>query len=222
MPGISNADLQKQVNELKALLKDITLGRGPVKHSTLLPFSDMLRHAEMPRGFRMPKFKTFSGISDPSNHLKSFDSQLSFWASDDEVYARAFPSSLIGQALKWFHKLPPKSIDCWQDEVDLLMDKFGSSIVADADERTLVEIRQKPRETLRSYATRFEEVAINIPTVNEKVTMISLFHGLRYGPLKEKLLLEPPTTTNELSKLVIQYIKLEKVKLLSEEMAEIK
>ncbi|GAA0138945.1 hypothetical protein LIER_00591 [Lithospermum erythrorhizon] len=38
--GSNNADLQKPVDELKALLKDITPGRGPVKHSTLLPFSD--------------------------------------------------------------------------------------------------------------------------------------------------------------------------------------
>ncbi|GAA0158759.1 hypothetical protein LIER_15704 [Lithospermum erythrorhizon] len=47
--------------------------------------------------------------------------------------------------------------------------------------------------------------------------MISFFHGLRYGPLTEKLVLEPLNTRNELSKLVIQYIKLEEVKLLSEE-----
>ncbi|GAA0139894.1 hypothetical protein LIER_01353 [Lithospermum erythrorhizon] len=220
--GSSNADLQKQVDELKALLKDITPGRGPLKHSTLLPFSYRLRHAEMPRGFRMPKFKTFGGIGDSSNHLKSFESQLSFWASDDEVYAREFPSNLTGQALKWFHKLPPNSAYCWQDAVDLFMDKFGASIVADADERTLMEIQQKPGETLRSYATRFKEVATNIPIVNEKVTLISFFHGLRYGPLNEKLVLEPQTTRTELSKLVIQYIKLEEVKLLSEEMAEIR
>ncbi|GAA0145121.1 hypothetical protein LIER_42846 [Lithospermum erythrorhizon] len=45
--------------------------------------------------------------------------------------------------------------------------------------------RSPRRETLRSYATRFEEVATNIPATNEKVTMISFFHGLRYGPLKE-------------------------------------
>ncbi|GAA0164637.1 hypothetical protein LIER_20229 [Lithospermum erythrorhizon] len=32
----------------------------------------------------MPKFKTFSGLGDPRNHLKSFDSQLSLWISDDE------------------------------------------------------------------------------------------------------------------------------------------
>ncbi|GAA0187089.1 hypothetical protein LIER_34377 [Lithospermum erythrorhizon] len=136
--GSSNSDLQKQLNELKALLKDITPGQGPVKHSTMLPFLDRL--------------------------------------SDDEAYARAFASSLSDQALKWFHKLPPKSIDCWQDAVDLFMDKFGASIVADADERTLMEIQQRAGETLRSYATRFEEVATNIPTANEKVTMISFFH----------------------------------------------
>ncbi|GAA0158534.1 hypothetical protein LIER_15533 [Lithospermum erythrorhizon] len=164
----SNAELQKQVNELGLLLKDITPGRGTVKHSTWLPFSNRLRNAMMPRGFRMPMFKTFGGYGDLGNHLKSFDSQLSFWASDDEVYARAFPSSLYGQALKWFHKLPSDSIDCWQDIVDLFMDKFGASIEADEDERTLMEIQQRRRETLRSFATRFEEVATNIPIANEK------------------------------------------------------
>ncbi|GAA0145394.1 hypothetical protein LIER_05599 [Lithospermum erythrorhizon] len=104
--------------------------------------------------------------------------------NDDEVYARNFPSSLSRQALKWFRKLPPDSIDRWQDVMSLFMDKFGVSIVADDDERTLMQIQQKPGETLRSFATRFEEVATNIPTANEKVTMISFFHGLRYGPLK--------------------------------------
>ncbi|GAA0160415.1 hypothetical protein LIER_16974 [Lithospermum erythrorhizon] len=33
----------------------------------------------------MPKFKTFSGFVGSSSHLKSFDSQLSFYASDDEA-----------------------------------------------------------------------------------------------------------------------------------------
>ncbi|GAA0168004.1 hypothetical protein LIER_22822 [Lithospermum erythrorhizon] len=79
--GSSNADLQKQVDELKALLKEITPGRGPVKHITLFPFSDRLRHAEMPRGFRLPKFKTFSGLGDPSNHLKSLTLNSPFGTS---------------------------------------------------------------------------------------------------------------------------------------------
>ncbi|GAA0169573.1 hypothetical protein LIER_24024 [Lithospermum erythrorhizon] len=136
-----NAELQKQVDEHRSLLKDITPDRGPVKHSTLLPFSSPLRKAMMPSGFRMPKFKTFSGFGDPGNHLKAFYSHLSFRTSNDEVYARAFLSSLSGQALKWFHKLPPDSIDRWQNIVDLLMDKFGPSIVADDDERTLIDIQ---------------------------------------------------------------------------------
>ncbi|GAA0149243.1 hypothetical protein LIER_08470 [Lithospermum erythrorhizon] len=115
----------------------------------------------------MPKFKTFSGFGDPSNHLKSFDSQLALWATDDKVYARAFPSSLSGQALKWFHKLLPNSIDCWLDVIDLFMDKFEESILAEDDERILMQIQQKLGETLRSFTTRFEEVATNIPTANE-------------------------------------------------------
>ncbi|GAA0154462.1 hypothetical protein LIER_12434 [Lithospermum erythrorhizon] len=33
----------------------------------------------------MLKLRTFNGIWDPSNHLKAYDSQLSFWASEDDV-----------------------------------------------------------------------------------------------------------------------------------------
>ncbi|GAA0167135.1 hypothetical protein LIER_22135 [Lithospermum erythrorhizon] len=114
--GNSNADLQKQVDEMKALLKDITPGRGPVKHSTLLPFSERLRHAKMPRGFRMPKFKTFSGFGDPSNHLKSFDSQLSFWASDDETTNKVVEYSLQQGMRLLLQELMPR-IESFEIEV---------------------------------------------------------------------------------------------------------
>ncbi|GAA0155894.1 hypothetical protein LIER_13515 [Lithospermum erythrorhizon] len=116
------------------------------------------------------------------------------------------PNCDFGQAMtRWWAALPP-----------------ANPIVADEDERTLMEIQQNPGETLRSYATRFEEAATNIPSANEKVTMISFFHGLRYGPLKEKRVLESFNVRNELLKLVIQYIRLEEVKTLLEEMAEIR
>ncbi|GAA0140560.1 hypothetical protein LIER_01880 [Lithospermum erythrorhizon] len=56
----------------------------------------------------MPKFRTFDGMRDPSNHLKAYDSKLSFWASEDD------------------------------DTVDLFMDKFGASIIAEEDEEALM------------------------------------------------------------------------------------
>ncbi|GAA0154931.1 hypothetical protein LIER_12773 [Lithospermum erythrorhizon] len=70
----------------------------------------------------MPKFKTFNGIGYPSNHFKSFDSQLSFWASEDEVHVRAFPSSLSGTYLggipkkKKTSRKTSRSNDCWNTE----------------------------------------------------------------------------------------------------------
>ncbi|GAA0152132.1 hypothetical protein LIER_10689 [Lithospermum erythrorhizon] len=145
------AKLQLQVEELNNRLKDIAPSKVIAKHSTLLPFLYRLRHESMPRGFRMPKFKTLYGMGDPSNHINAYDSQLSFWASEDDVYTKAFPSSLSGAALKWFHKLPPNSIDCWQDSVDLFMDKFGASIIAEQDEEALMNLKQKPEETLCDY-----------------------------------------------------------------------
>ncbi|GAA0141330.1 hypothetical protein LIER_02497 [Lithospermum erythrorhizon] len=103
----------------------------------------------------MPKLRTFDGMGDSSNHIKAYDSELSFWASEDDVYARAFPGSLSRAALKWFHKLPPNSIDCWQDTVDLFMDKFGASIVAEEDEETLMNLKQKPGKHCEVTLTAF-------------------------------------------------------------------
>ncbi|GAA0162431.1 hypothetical protein LIER_18524 [Lithospermum erythrorhizon] len=116
----------------------------------------------MPKGFIMSKLRAFDGMGDPSNHLKAYDLQFSFWASEDDVYARAFPGSLSGTALKCFHKLPPNSINCWQDTVDLFIDKFGASIVAEEDEEALMNLKQKSGETLRSYAKCFQRVLNNI------------------------------------------------------------
>ncbi|GAA0148777.1 hypothetical protein LIER_36799 [Lithospermum erythrorhizon] len=79
------AKLQLQVEELNNRLKDIALSKVPAKHSTFLPFSYRPRHESMPRSFKMPKFKTYDGMGDPSNHIKAYDSQLSFWSSEDDV-----------------------------------------------------------------------------------------------------------------------------------------
>ncbi|GAA0186803.1 hypothetical protein LIER_34091 [Lithospermum erythrorhizon] len=135
------AKLQRQVEEIDNMLKDIAPSKVTAKHCTLLPFSHRLRHKSMPKDFRMPKFKTYDGMGYPSNHTKAYDSQLSLRASEDDVYARAFPSSLIGAALKWFHKLPPDTIDCWQDFMDVFMDKFEESIVAEQDEEELMNLK---------------------------------------------------------------------------------
>ncbi|GAA0162886.1 hypothetical protein LIER_18885 [Lithospermum erythrorhizon] len=76
----------------------------------------------------MLKLRTFDIIGDPSNHLKAYDSQFSFWANEDDVYARAFPGSLSGATLKWFLKLPPNSIDCWKRcEVMLAISKVWAT-----------------------------------------------------------------------------------------------
>ncbi|GAA0140806.1 hypothetical protein LIER_02093 [Lithospermum erythrorhizon] len=133
-------------------------------------------------------------------------------AKIDDVYARDFPGSLSGAVLKWIHKLPPNSIDCWKYTMDLFMDKFGACIVADEDEKTLMNLKQKPGEILRTYANRFQKVLTNIPTMDKKVSMILFIYGLQFGPLKERLVLEPVSNVNQLFQLTMKYIKLEEVK----------
>ncbi|GAA0185832.1 hypothetical protein LIER_33120 [Lithospermum erythrorhizon] len=48
--------------------------------------------------------------------------------------------------------------------------------------------------------------------MDEKVLMIEFFHGLQFGPLNERLVLEPVANLRQLSQLIVKYIKLEEVK----------
>ncbi|GAA0148796.1 hypothetical protein LIER_08137 [Lithospermum erythrorhizon] len=59
-------------------------------------------------------------------------------------------------------------------------------------------------------------VLTNLPTMDEKVSMITFFHGLQFGPLKERLVLELVANVHQLAQLTVKYIKLEEGKRIAE------
>ncbi|GAA0144953.1 dehydrogenase [Lithospermum erythrorhizon] len=75
--GNTKYHLQRELDELKTLVKDIIPSRALEKRHKLL-LSSLLCHEKMLRGLQMSKFKLFSGIGDPSSHLKSLGAQRLF------------------------------------------------------------------------------------------------------------------------------------------------
>jgi len=56
----------------------------------------------------------YTGEKDPSKHLESFYNEMIYLEASTEIMCRAFPRTLKGDALTWFLRLPPNSIDCWE------------------------------------------------------------------------------------------------------------
>ena len=112
----------------------------------------------------MPRFQMFNGIGNPHRHLSAFLNNMQFHTQDDRIYARAFPQSLEGDAQAWFSKLDKNSVDSWQTLIRVFVERHGVTIYDEKDETELMEVRQKPGETIRDYYQRFAKVAAAIPT----------------------------------------------------------
>ncbi|RVW18444.1 hypothetical protein CK203_105234 [Vitis vinifera] len=79
------------------------------------PFCSHIIHYEPPKGFLVPKFSTYDGSSDPFNHIMHYRQLMTLDIGNDALLCKVFPASLQGQALSWFHRLPPNSVDNFRD-----------------------------------------------------------------------------------------------------------
>ena len=79
------------------------------------PFCSHIIHYEPPRGFLVPKFSTYDGSNDPFDHIMHYRQLMTLDIGNDTLLCKVFPASLQGQALSWFHRLPPNSVGNFRD-----------------------------------------------------------------------------------------------------------
>ncbi|RVW97227.1 hypothetical protein CK203_025973 [Vitis vinifera] len=79
------------------------------------PFCSHIINYEPPRGFLVPKFSTYDGTNDPFDHIMHYRQLMTLDIGNDALLCKVFPASLQGQALSWFHRLPPNSVGNFRD-----------------------------------------------------------------------------------------------------------
>ncbi|RVX00892.1 hypothetical protein CK203_026442 [Vitis vinifera] len=79
------------------------------------PFCSHIIHYEPLRGFLVPKFSTYDGTNDPFDHIMHYRQLMTLDIGNDALLCKVFPASLQGQALSWFHRLPPNSVGNFRD-----------------------------------------------------------------------------------------------------------
>ncbi|WKA02828.1 hypothetical protein VitviT2T_020981 [Vitis vinifera] len=80
-----------------------------------MPFCSHIIQYDPPRGFLVPKFSTYDGSNDPFNHIMHYRQLMTLDIGNDALLCKVFLASLQRQALSWFHRLPPNSVDNFRD-----------------------------------------------------------------------------------------------------------
>lgn len=81
-----------------------------VMDADLTPSADHILEETFPHNFRMPKVELFDGSAAPLDHLALYSSWARNHGYSDAIKCRLFNATLLGEAKKWWNKLPTGSI----------------------------------------------------------------------------------------------------------------
>ncbi|RVW13432.1 hypothetical protein CK203_102347 [Vitis vinifera] len=102
---------------------------------------------------------------------------------NDALLCKVFPASLQGQALSWFHRLPPNSIDNFRDLSEAFVGQYLCSARHKQNISTLQNIKMRDNESLREFVKRFGQAVLQI---EPPTTMDDLFRRAnKYSMLED-------------------------------------
>ncbi|XP_034679775.1 uncharacterized protein LOC117909836 [Vitis riparia] len=174
------------------------------------PFYSHIIHYEPPRGFLVPKFSTYDGSSDPFDHIMHYRQLMTLDIGNDPLLCKVFPASLQGQALSWFHRLPPNSVNNFRDLSEAFVGQYLCSARHKQNISTLQNIKMKDNESLREFVKRFGQVVLQVEACSMDVVLQIFKRSICPGtPFLESLAKKPPTTMDDLFQRANKYSMLE-------------
>ncbi|XP_070047307.1 uncharacterized protein [Nicotiana tomentosiformis] len=124
---------------------------------------------KLPEGYKPPKFEMFDGTCDPKVHLRTYCDKLVGVGKYERIRMNLFMRSLTGYALLWYIIQNTKKWVSWVSMVLYFMDRFKFNTENAPDVFYIQNLKKKPTETFREYATRWRlEVAKVRPALEEE------------------------------------------------------
>nr|CAN65401.1 hypothetical protein VITISV_005675 [Vitis vinifera] len=164
------------------------------------PFCSHIIHYEPPRGFLVPKFSTYDGTNDPFDHIMHYRQLMTLDIGNDALLCKVFPANLQGQALSWFHRLPPNSVGNFRDLSEAFVGQYF----------TLQNIKMQDNESLREFVKRFGQAVLQVEACSMDAVLQIFKRSICPGtPFFESLAKKPPTTMDNLFRRANKYSMLE-------------
>ena len=105
-----------------------------------------------PEKFMPPRFTLFDGKSDLRSHVSNIKQIMALWNHMDALTCRVFPSSLGDLRLKWFDKLPARSIENFYQLTESFISRLVINTKALKGIGSLLTLRKGKNETIRNYS----------------------------------------------------------------------
>ncbi|XP_070005407.1 uncharacterized protein [Nicotiana sylvestris] len=137
---------------------------------------------ELPKGYKPPKFEMFGGIGDPRIHLRTYCDKLVGVGKDNNIWMKLFMRSLTRDDLSWYISQDPKKWSNWVSMASYSMDRFRFNTENAPDVFYIQNLKKKPTETFRKYATHWRSEAAKLGKKIEegiKSGMVTNFEALQ-------------------------------------------
>ncbi|RVW42831.1 hypothetical protein CK203_079967 [Vitis vinifera] len=129
---------------------------------------------------------------------------------NDALLCKVFPASLQGQALSWFHRLPPNSVGNFRDLSEAFVGQYLCSARHKQNISTLQNIKMQDNESLREFVKRFGQAVLQVEACSMDAVLQIFKRSICPGtPFFESLAKKPPTTMDDLFRRANKYSMLE-------------
>ncbi|XP_060960680.1 uncharacterized protein LOC133031241 [Cannabis sativa] len=154
--------MQAQLDELKNMFQGLASQKFTdleLNQARGSPFTPDINVLELPLKFKMPTWKIFP-------------------RGRGDVRCRVFPATLSKAAQQWYFQLPPGRFNSWKAFSSVFHAQFSSSRQLPLHLEDLVEVKQRSREPLRAYISRFMTEAMKVARLTEEGRLAIILGGI--------------------------------------------
>ena len=95
----------------------------------------------LPKKFKFPDIKKYTGTEDPHLHLKQYVTYLSTTELINAQILKQFPLSLEGAPIRWYYTLGPYVQGDWKDLYAAFIKQYGLNTPMDVSLRDLQNVK---------------------------------------------------------------------------------
>ena len=178
-----------------------------ISHS---PFSKEIERAYLPGKFSPPNYVMYDGRADPIGHISHFRQSMALHLGNDALICQMFPSSLGPMSLRWFNCLQHSSIHSWDELAEAFVSRFITNSRKPKEFDSLMSMRMKDSESLKSYSLRYWEVYNEVDGGTEEMAIKTFKLGLNpKSELRHNLSKRLAKSMRDLMSRIEQYVQVE-------------
>ncbi|KAL2532547.1 Retrotrans gag domain-containing protein [Abeliophyllum distichum] len=170
--------MRQRLAELEAKQKNVSEEVNTDRRS---PFTEDILEKPLPENLKMPQLTSYEDGNDPVGHLDRYTSWMKLQGASDAIMCRAFPLTFGNRAMRWFKKLPQRSIRSWNDLSGQFVSTFMWARTRSTPKEHLISIKQSRTETLRSYMDRFSKRIVEVDKISDDAALMAVLAEKHIG-----------------------------------------